>query len=265
VRDALDRALGGEIRRQTAGVSAGETFRSRTRQVTANDVLTYTGLNIGLGPAVDHEISLWDEMFLPLTMREIVRGIRVGDGQGGDVPLVRREQTVFVADRPALPDAPPRWWPAYLLVGLALGGAFLALGHFAGRSGFARAGLAGLGVAWALLVGTLGVVLTGLWAFTDHAAAYRNENLFHLNPVALALVVLLPALVYGRGRARRWAVGAAVAVAAISVLGVVLEPLPWLIQANGDIIAVTLPVHLAVAAVAYLLGREPRRVDPAPR
>jgi hypothetical protein len=255
VRDALDHALGGQIRDQTAAVGAGQTFRTHTRRLTTNDILTYTGLMVGLGTGVDREITLWEEMFLPLAMRETVRDLTVEVGTGARAPLVRHEQTYFTADRPPLPQAPPRWWPGYLLVGVALAMAILGLGHFAARSAPARLGLAAIVATWSVVAGILGVILAGLWLFTDHAAAYWNENLFHLNPLSLALVVLIPLLVFRPGRWGRWALGAAAAVAGLSVLGVLLEPLPWFYQVNGTIIALALPVHLAVATVAFLMVR----------
>jgi hypothetical protein len=252
IRDALDLALGGQIRRQTGGVGAGETFRTHTRRLTTNDVLTYTGLAIGLGPEVDREITLWEEMFLPLAMRETVRELLVEDGQGGQTPMVLSEQTYFVADRPPLPASPPRWWPGYLLVGLALGGAMIALAALADRSAAARAGLAGLGASWGLVAGLLGVVLAGLWGLTDHMAAYRNENLFQLNPLALALVVLVPAAAYRPVRLAPWPVVIATALAGLSVLGLVLGTLPLFYQVNGEIIAIAAPVHVALAIAVYL-------------
>jgi hypothetical protein len=259
VRDALDRVLGGQLAQQTMGVPADATFRSHTRRVTVLAPITYTGLMIGLGPDVDREISVWEEMFLPLSMRESVRHLTVIDDLGQAVPLVRSERTLFAADRPPLPDAPPRWWPAYLTMGLAMAGLMLILGHFSARSAAARAGLAGLGAAWLLVAGVLGVVLAGLWGLTDHAAAYRNENLFHFNPLALPLAVVFPVLLYRPGRVLPWAVWLATAVAALSVLGLLLKPLPWFVQVNGEIIALALPVHLAIAAIAWLLVRERAR------
>ena len=47
---------------------------------------------------------------------------------------------------------------------------------------------------WALVAGIAGLILAGLWGFTDHVMAYRNENLFQLNPLAL---LLAPAMVLG--------------------------------------------------------------------
>lgn len=259
VRDAIDRVLGGQVRSQTERLPAGETFRTHTRRASANDVLTYTGLMVGLGPEVDREISVWEEMFLPLAMRERVRHLTVTDAEGRTAPLVVSEATLFTADRPPLPEEPPRWWPGYLAVGLVLAALVLGLGHVARRSAVARAALTGLAAGWSLVVGALGLVLLGLWAFTDHAAAYRNENLFHFSPLALALVVLLPALVHRPGRIDRWAAGVAAAVAGLSLLGLLLSPLPWLPQVNGELMALALPVHTAIAVAAYLLATRANR------
>lgn len=259
VRDAIDRVLGGQVRSQTENVPAGETFRTHTRRASANDVLTYTGLMVGLGPEVDREISVWEEMFLPLAMRERLRDLTVTDANGRTAPLVVSEGTLFTADRPPFPEAPPRWWPGYLAVGLGLAALILVLGRIAGRSAAARAALTGLGVGWSLVGGVLGVVLLGLWAFTDHAAAYRNENLFHFSPLSLALVVLLPALIYRSGL-DRWAAGVAVAVAGLSLLGLLLTPLPWLPQVNVELMALALPVNAAVAVVASLLAARTNRL-----
>src|SRR5690606_27748305 len=201
VRDAIDRVVGGRIRAQTAEVLTDATYRSHTRRLTTEDPALYTGLLVGLGEPVDRRITAWEEMFLPLSMREHLRSITVLDAEGREVPLVRSETTLHEAVRPPLPAAPPNWIPGYLAVGVLLGGALALLGSLAPRAGAARAGFALLGGLWSLLAGVGGVVLAGLWALTDHEAAYRNENLFQLNPLSLALVVLVPAAAYGA----RWA------------------------------------------------------------
>jgi hypothetical protein len=260
LRDALDRALGGQIRAQTVQLPARETFRSHTRRVTTNAPITYTGLMIGLGQGVDHPITVWEEMFLPLSMRESVRHLTVTGPDGTNVPLVLSEQALFLADRPPLRQAPPRWWPGYLLLGLVLAGLLLGLGHVAARSRAARAALAAVGGGWTLITGLLGLVLTFLWGFTDHAAAYHNENLFHFNLLALPLAALFPALVHGPARPalNRATVALAGAVAALSGLGLLLKPLPAMFQVNGELIALVLPVHAALAIVAFLLTRQAR-------
>jgi hypothetical protein len=78
--------------------------------------------------------------------------------------------------------------------------------------------------------------------------AYRNENLFQVNPLALIVALLLPFALRGSPRASRLARGTAMVVAALSALGLALKLLPAFHQANTQVIALALPIHLGVAA-----------------
>jgi cytochrome bd-type quinol oxidase subunit 2 len=103
-----------------------------------------------------------------------------------------------------------------------------------------------------------GGILVFLWAFTDHAVAYRNENLFQASLLPLPLLVLLPALVRGGAWARRPAVTFAALVAASSLLGAGLKVFPGLSQDNLQILALALPANLGLAAGALALARRLR-------
>ncbi len=251
VRDALDRFLGGSIRQQTDTMAAGTTYRFHTERLTENDRLIFTGLLVALGPGVDRPISGWEEMFLPLAMREHLRRITVPGPNGSPIPLVRSERTLFESSAPAPPPAPPRWLPWYLLLGLAIGGLALALGRRAGRSSGARAGLTLLVTGWSLVAGVAGAVLAGLWGLTDHVMTYRNENLFQVNPLSLLLALAAVLLWGGRVNPRRFAERLAVVIAGIALLGFILQLLPGLGQVNGPIIALALPAHLGIAAALW--------------
>jgi hypothetical protein len=104
---------------------------------------------------------------------------------------------------------------------------------------------------WSLLAGIFGLVLAGLWAFTDHAAAYQNENLLQLNPLQL---VLFPMLLRSTSLSSR-PVWVAAFLAALSLAGLLLKLVPGFYQVNGDIIGLTLPIHIGVAAGLYYLSR----------
>ncbi|MBA3258222.1 MAG: DUF4105 domain-containing protein [Gemmatimonadales bacterium] len=244
VRDAIDRVIGGRIASQTGDSPAGTTYRFHTQRLNTNDPPIFTGLLLALGEGVDRPISVWEEMFLPLAMREHLRRVTVAGPGGAPVPLVKSERTLFESTAPPPPAAPPRWLHWYLSLGVALGAAVAGLGAFR-RNRAARLGFAVLIATWGLAVGLAGVVLAGLWGFTDHVMAHRNENLFQVNPLALALVVLGP-LAAG-GRAVRQARAVAIALAGLAVLGLVLQVLPGLDQVNGAIIALALPMHLGIA------------------
>jgi len=255
IRDALDRALGGRIHQTTQSALTNRTYRFHTLRLTANDPPVYSGLLLALGQPVDRPISAWEEMFLPLAMREHLRELTVAGKDGAPVPLVRSERTLFEATEPTPPSTPPFWLPFYLAIGLALGGSAYGLGIRARRSRPARLGFLMLTWMWVLVTGTAGVVLAGLWGLTDHAAAYYNENILQMNILALPLVWLLPGFVRGRRSSARFALRLATAVAAISVVGLVLKLLPQFYQINAQVIALALPAHAGVAAGLWRLTR----------
>ncbi len=252
VRDVLDRVTGGRLRAATAGVPTGTTYRWHSERLIAADRPAYVGLAAGLGPAADRPIDRWEEMFLPFALQERVREVRTVDDAGREVPLVARELTLYeAADRSPPREAPPFWTPWFLLAGLLVGGALALLGRALPRSAAARFGYTVVSGLWLVFAGTAGWGLLLLWAFTNHSIAYRNENLLQLSPLALPLVLLVPAAAYGARWAVRWAWPLAAAVAALSVLGFALQALPGFDQRNAQIVALALPVNLAIAWTAW--------------
>jgi hypothetical protein len=247
VRDALDRVLGGAVRTQTDTVPAGTTYRFHTQRLTANDPLIFTGLLLALGQGVDRPISKWEEMFLPMEMRDHLRGVTVPGPDGRPAPLVHSERTMCEATAAPPPPVPPRWLARYLFLGVILGCAAAWLGRVARRESSGRVAFGLVAGGWALLAGLGGVVLAGLWSLTDHVMAYRNENLFQINPLALVLALVLPFAIRSP-RAGRVAEALALVVAGLSILGLVLKVLPGFDQANVQVIALALPAHLGVAA-----------------
>jgi uncharacterized protein DUF4105 len=255
VRDALDRVLGGRIRAATDPIETDHTYRFHTSRLIASDVPLYTGLLLALGQPADHRLTAWEEMFLPLELRQWIWHVTVVDDSGRVVPLVKSERTLFASTMPAPPAAPPARVPGYLAAGLALGLGLWWLGRRAPASPRSRRGFAWVGGGWAFVVGFAGGLLGCLWAFTDHTVAYRNENLFQANLLLLPLAVLVPAAARGAGWARRPAVALAALVAAGSLAGLALKVLPTFYQHNAEILALAVPANfglaLGVAAVAW--------------
>jgi hypothetical protein len=245
VRDALDRVLGGAIRRQTETVRTDVTYRFHTQRLTTNNPFIFTGLLLALGERVDRPITAWEEMFLPVAMREHLRTVRIAGPAGAVVPLVKSERTVFESTAAPPPDEPPDWLAGYFAIGAAIGASIVALAGRARESRRARATLLVLAGIWSLVAGLAGLILAGLWGLTDHLMAACNENLLQLNPLSLALLPLLPAAVRG-DRRRRGALRVAAAVASLSFLGFAIQLLPWFNQVNGPAVALALPAHLGI-------------------
>lgn len=252
VRDALDRVLGGAIKARTDTVRTGVSYRFHTQRLNRHDPLLYTGLLLAVGRGGDREITAWEEMFLPLKLRDHLRLIEVPDSAGRPVPLVRAERTIYLSDVYQEPAAPPGWVPAYLAIGVVLG-SLMALPPRFGERGSAPAGPAlpryaflVVAGAWCLLAGLAGVVLAGLWAFTDHTIAAQNENLFQLTPLALALLPLLARGLAGHDRWLRGARRLAQVGAALSALGLVTHFVPGFYQGNAEILALALPANVGL-------------------
>lgn len=256
VRDALDAVLDGRLRAATEDSLTDKTFRWHSERLIADTPAAYTGLLIGLGPGVDRRLTAWEEMFLPGKVEEQLRRLEVPDENGAMVPLVRSERVFYEADRAPMRAEPPNRLGWFALLGFGLGGAFVALAGHVRRAGSARYAFAILAMLWAAFGGLTGLLLAGLWGFTNHTIAYHNENLLQLNPLMLTLVLLAPALAFGARWAARPALWIATITAALSLLGLLLKPLPIFIQGNLPLIALTLPANLGLAWAVYRLSKE---------
>jgi len=255
VRDALDRVLGGRLRARLTGVPTGSTYRWHTRRLLQGMPLMYTGSQLVLSQRADRPIDRWEEAFLPVQLMEGVREVGVPDGAGGEVPLVRSERQLYRAAHVPEPQSVPSYLPRYLAIGSALALLLFGLARVASAgAGWARAAVALLAGSWSLVAGAAGTVLAGAWLFTDHVFWYPNENLLQMSPLSLALALSVAPLVL-RSRPLRPAVILALAIAGVSLAGFLLQPLPWLDQRNGEILALTLPANLGVAGALMLLWR----------
>ncbi|MBL8802243.1 MAG: DUF4105 domain-containing protein [Planctomycetes bacterium] len=210
-RDALDKALGGVLRRQFAGSGSGRSFRDEARRLADADVL-YTGIDIGLGAPSDREMTRHEALFIPMRLQEALREVQVPDSNGGTRPLVASERELFRAARPAELSAPENHQGRYALIGLALTCGLALAARFSPRAERVAA------AAWCGLAGLFGMLLVLLWGFTQHTWAYQNMNLLYFNPLwwGLAWVVWRRGALGPRARAF---VGV---VAGLALLGVVL-------------------------------------------
>ena len=248
VRDAIDRILDGQLKTFLQSRAVDQTYRSHTQRLTYDDPLTYTGLQLAMGHLIDQPITAWEESFIPMELQEWVRQAKVRDANGREAPLVAREVTLFEANRAPLAERAPNLIIWYLIVGLVIAGGLLLLAH-AARTRGRRVVLAVAIALWAGLTGIFGTLIALLWAFTDHAVTYYNENIMQANPLLLILAVTAPMALLGTGRGRKTAMRVAMVVAGLSVLGFVMQVFPRLDQVNGEIIALLMPIHIAVAYI----------------
>lgn len=247
VRDALNVSLGGALEEALAGIPAGATFRSRTAELTAGSPGWYFGLMLLLGPSTDQPLSAWADAFIPGNLARYVEPVVNPALDGGTAPLVEA-----VSLRPATAEmgpatrAPSFWLGWFLVLGVLTGGLLAWAGGRQGAGRGRRPFLALAGI-WTLLSGLAGLIIIYLWAFTDHTYAYRNENVLQASVLGLAMFALLAAWARRDGPAPAGLRVLAVAVAALSVLGVVIQLLPWFRQVNAPILVFFVPANLGMA------------------
>jgi hypothetical protein len=194
-------------------------------------------------------------MFLPGTLMDRIGDVQVPDGAGGSTSLVREERLLLPSDRLEAPVTTPFALPLFLVVGLLWGGGFLWLASAgSGLGAWGRLGVLSLGGGWSLLAALSGSLLLGAWAFTDHVFWYSNYNLFQLNPFFFPLPVAFLLFVF-RSRFPGWGRVLAASLGILSILGLALELVPGLGQRNAEILALTLPINLALWVGTNRLSR----------
>jgi hypothetical protein len=242
VRDALNRALSGALERQLARRSAPHTYRFDAVRLISPDFWLALGMDMGFGPKGDIPLSLWQESFVPMVLSRALDAVAVRDANGQILPLVSDEQVVEPGRLPPAPAAPRDLRLPFLVLGIGLAALLLWLAH--GKSRLYRASFALLAVAWWLICGLTGLVLAGMWGLTDHWATWDNENLLLFNPACL----VLPAVWW---RAPRIARSLVTLIAAAALISLIVRMLPGLYQGNLAFIALTVPVHLVLAVLAW--------------
>ena len=257
VRDALDEALGGALRKQLSAPSRGYTYRVLTGALMSPQPLLMGALDAGLGPMADRRLSFWDDSFVPMELMAHLRDVRFAGADGSALPLVVEERVLSPARVAAPPALPPDLrWP-FLIAGLALGGVLFMLGARRDRPG-ARRVFAMIAVTLAVACGVVGTLLLALWRLTEHRSAWRNENLLVLSPLCLLLVPTWWRSARADWSASRFARGLSATIALLAALALFSKVLPWFAQANLPWILLLLPAHLALAHAANTSARPAR-------
>lgn len=248
-RDILDRALGGQLRAGADSVT-NTSYRWHALRLMQGDKPLVLGVNIGLGEPSDRPITKWEEMFLPRKLHDWVATRQVRDSSGALVPLVKREQVLFQANRPPEFEQPPSFTWLWVVGGM-IAALFAWVGVRSRTRRGARVAAAAAFSVWAAVCGVLGMLLTILWTATDHRFAHANENLLLFNPLWLVLAVTLP-MTFARGRAERVTRALLLAVTALSALALLAHLVGLSRQTNLGIIGLAL---LPAAAIVFAFRR----------
>lgn len=242
VRDVIDLATDGAVKRSTSTAIVARTYRSEAVRLMDDMKFAQLGIGIALGRPADRPLSVWDEMFIPMRMRDALRDVRVPGDDGALVPIVSGERVAYTSTTNVERAEAPSLWLPYLIIGLLIAADLLVLGWLGERRRGADIAFRVEATLWAFPTGLLGLIVLLAWTATRHVFWAANENLLLLNPLALWLALLAPA--------RRWARPAAIAsvlVAMLAALALVLTGVPGFAQDNLAIIGLVLPAQFAIA------------------
>ncbi|MCU0633931.1 MAG: DUF4105 domain-containing protein, partial [Gemmatimonadaceae bacterium] len=253
VRDALDRVLGGALRRALDTARTTSTWRSSTERLTAGAPFAYAGISIALGRNADRPLSAWDEAFLPVRFARALDSLRVSRADGQVARLVETAREMVPATRPPEPEDAPRWtWWKSLATAIVV----WVLVWLVSRGRVLGATLTGV---WYVLCGVLGTALFLAGTVTKHVPYMgTNASLALVNPLHLVLAVLVPLAVLRVTRQGEtplviWTRRLAIASAGIAIA----SPLLFAILGQSVLPVGALgPLHL-LGPVALGVGRRP--------
>jgi hypothetical protein len=168
VRDAIDRALKGGLEKQVVGRSQGLSWRDEALRLASPAPWMWLGFDIGLGPAADQPMTMWEQAFVPRRLADILVEARNSAG----VPLVREREQILPHRIAPEPDARAlRWW-LWGLWGIAIAIAI----SWMGRRDVGSRVLGAVLLPFWLIAGFIGSLLLFLWLGTAHVMAWQNTT-----------------------------------------------------------------------------------------
>jgi Domain of unknown function (DUF4105) len=254
IRDIIDEALGGDLKKQSLQAS-NLTFRDYMHRMMAEvPVLDFAMLFIA-NDFVDQPISDWDTMFLPDRLMAVIERAK-----NPDIPVSNQNLLVIKRiDRNigmGIPYFDAEAQVVNTMIREGITGILLMLllvltGLFYFRSRSASGRLYSLMVSvFGLVFGLCGTILFILMLFTQHQDTYWNENILLLNPATLLLFPLGLAAVFGR--AAKWFHRAAVFNGLSALVAICVKLLPAFDQANGQHFRILIPSLLVIGFIGVV-------------
>ena len=254
LRDALDTVLDGQLRAATDGAPTGATWRQDTRRLTSTDAVGYLAIDLVLGPKGDEPTNRWDEMWIPMKLRDTAGALFVTRADGTHTPLVRSEELWVDSTREHEPVTAPSLDLLFLLSGLVAGLILSFLGYRSAAG--ARLGRLGLGLStsiWGLFCFVAGTVMIGVH-WTDHDFMYWNQNVLLFSPLGIGVVAGVLRVVR-KGRTSIWGRRFVLGSLALAVVALILNLIPGTSTGNRQMIAFALPIHLSMCWVMLSIYR----------
>ena len=254
LRDALDTVLGGALREATDGAPTGATWRHHTRRLSASHPLGYLGIDLVLGPRGDKLTDRWQEMWVPMKLRDTAGALFLTRANGSRTPLVHSDELWIDSTREHEAVTAPSLTPLFLLFGLVAAVVLSFLGYRAAAGSTpGRVGLGFCGVLWGGFCFLAGAIMIAVH-WTDHEFMYWNQNVLLLSPLG-AGVALGVLRVARKGRTGTWGRRFVLGSLALALVALILNLVPATTSGNTELIAFALPVHFSLCWVMLGIHR----------
>ncbi len=200
VRDYLNEALEGDLQQIYDG-ETNETFRDQVKSHYASVSLIAFSLDVLMNSNIDRNVTEWENMYLPLSLREQLAVLTSDVAENGVLlPLLSDEQIIMEFPPPTIES------DAYQLASITLLAPVILLmlmlkripmSYFAthSRIGFKMESLTFrllglLALLTAMFSGVYGTLMLGSWFVSDHLDTHHNVNLLLFWPTDLLGIVV---------------------------------------------------------------------------
>lgn len=200
IRDYLDEALGGRLAAGADSMTT-RTYRDLVQAHYESVAVIGFSLDILMNSNIDRPVSAWEEMFLPLSLRNSLaqQPSDVAE-QGRRLPLLSDAQLIMEFPAPRVESDPYQVASAVLLAPLFLLLLMvkkIPMSYFATHSrlslkvpGLNFRILGVMGLLTGLFSGVYGTLMLGSWFISDHLDLHHNINLLLFWPTDLLGVIV---------------------------------------------------------------------------
>ena len=200
MRDYLDEALSGRISQQFTGMTE-ISFRHQVQAHYQSVSLIALSLDVLMNSNIDRAMSEWEEMFLPLRLRDRLQYVRSDVAENSEQLMLLSDPQVIMEFAPPTKETDPYRIASIVLISPVL---LLILmlkrvrkSFYATRSqiGFKAAGinfriLGLLGLLTAFISCIYGILMLVSWFFYDHTDTHHNINLLLFWPTDILGVLV---------------------------------------------------------------------------
>jgi len=187
IRDIIDIATDGQFMEKYGQETSRFTLRQHVRRHTWFFPPADWLLSFLMGQVIDTPITVWDDMFLPSEVGNLIEDFWYTDIYGERRKLVSSVETVFLSvGRPVVLDTPKTKWPATLTLSMLLSILFAFFFYLKSKDIKAGRVLAGVSMSiCGFIFGTAALMLYFMNLFTNHDYTYQNANMIFCTPLLL--------------------------------------------------------------------------------